>query len=202
MTHTPIFRTIPEQIAARLRQDILGGVYQPGQPLREQEIAEQFAVSRGPIREALRQLSEQGLLVLEPNKGVRVAPLPSLNVRPLIAQLRRTIELFVLDAIFEQITAEDVGQWEGILGEMEAACRRNDSVALADCDLRFHAALIRSHDDDGLLTLWQPIALRMLMQYNRFENLMDSYAEHRRILDAIRSGEKEAALEALAVNIQ
>ena len=193
MNQSPIFRSIPEQIAVRLRQEILGGVFAPGQPLREQEIAERFAISRGPIREAFRQLTEQGLLVLEPNKGVRVAPLPSLKLRPLIAELRRTIENFALEAIFERITPADIARWDGILA---------DTAGLIESDLRFHSALIQSHDDNGLMALWQPVALRMLMQYNRFDNLMDSYDEHKAILEAIRSGDKEAALTALAANIQ
>jgi len=202
MTQSPIFRSIPEQIAVRLRQDILGGVFAPGQPLREQEIAEQFAVSRGPIREAFRQLTEQGLLVLEPNKGVRVASLPSLKLRPLIAELRRTIENFALEAIFEHITPADIARWDGILADMHRACEQSDIAGLIESDLRFHSALIQSHDDDGLMTLWRPVALRMLMQYNRFDNLVDSYDEHRAILEAIRAGDKEAALTALAANIQ
>lgn len=202
MTHSPIFRSIPEQIAVRLRQDILSGVFAPSQPLREQEIAAQFAVSRGPIREAFRQLTEQGLLVLEPNKGVRVAPLPSLKLRPLIAELRRTIESFALEAIFERITPANIAHWEGILADMRRACEQGDTAALVESDLRFHSALIQSHDDDGLMALWQPVALRMLMQYNRFDNLMESYDEHRGILDAIRAGDKAAALSALAANIQ
>lgn len=202
MTQPPIFRSIPEQIAVRLRQDILGGVFVPDQPLREQEIAERFAISRGPIREAFRQLTEQGLLVLEPNKGVRVAPLPSLKLRPLIVELRRTIENFALEAIFERITPADIARWDGILADMRRACEESDTAGLIESDLRFHSALIQSHDDDGLMTLWRPVALRMLMQYNRFDNLMDSYDEHRVIFEAIRAGDKEAALTALAANIQ
>jgi len=202
MTQPAIFRTIPEQIAVHLRQDILSGVFAPDQPLREQEISERFGVSRGPIREAFRQLTEQGLLVLEPNKGVRVAPLPSRKVRPLIAELRRTIERFALNAIFAQITPEDLAGWEAILADMRRACRQGDTTALVECDLRFHRAIIQSYDGGSLLTLWQPVALRMLMQYNRFDNLMDSYDEHKRLLHAIRAGDKEAALSALAANIQ
>ena len=158
MTRSPIFRSIPEQIAVRLRQDILGGVFAPGQPLREQEIAEQFGVSRGPIPEAFRQLTEQGLLVLEPNKGVRVAPLPSLKVRPLIAEVRRTIELFALEAIFERITPTDIARWDGILADMRRACEQGDTAALVECDLHFHSALIQSHDETVTLLPALPAA--------------------------------------------
>lgn len=202
MSETLIYRTIPEQVTARLRREVLTGVFQPGQPLREQEISKRFAVSRGPIREALRQLTQQGLLVLEPNKGVRVAQYLSEAVRPLTVDLRRTIETFVLESIFEEITATDLEVWEQILVDIKAACQAGDIAALIDHDLRFHQAIIQSHDDKDIFVLWQPIALRMLMQYNRFDNLMDSYQEHKAILDAIRSGNKTAALAALKANIQ
>ena len=197
-----IFRTLPEQIAARLQQDILAGQLKPGDPLREVDLSERFGVSRGPVREAFRQLTQQGLLVLEPNKGVRVAQNPSVEVRPLVVQLRRTIEVFVLESIFDRITDEDIEIWAEILNDIQAACESNDLNALTDQDLRFHQAIIKSHDDRDLFTLWQPIAMRMMMQYNRLDDLMESYREHKRILDAIRARDKTAAIQALSVNIQ
>ena len=197
-----IFRTLPEQIAARLQQDILAGQLQPGDPLREVDLSERFGVSRGPVREAFRQLTQQGLLVLEPNKGVRVAQNPSVEVRPLVVQLRRTIEVFVLESIFDRITDDDIAIWAEILNDIKAACESNDLNALTDHDLRFHQAIIKSHDDRDLFTLWQPIAMRMMMQYNRLDDLMDSYREHKRILDGIRAHDKTAAVKALSTNIQ
>ena len=203
MTGSYIHRTIPEQIAERLRTDILAGRLEPGQPLREQEIAERFGVSRGPVREAFRQLGQQGLLVTEPNKGVRVAQQLSAEVRPLVVELRRTIETAVLANIFDQISDEDIDNWSAILADIKAACQRGDKASLLDHDLRFHQAIVQSHDEREFFTLWQPITLRMLMQYGRFgDDLMASYAEHAAIFDAIRRGDKEAALKALAANIQ
>ena len=202
MPPVEIFRTLPEQIAARLQQDILGGQLKPGDPLREVDLSERFGVSRGPVREAFRQLTQQGLLVLEPNKGVRVAQNPSVEVRPLVVQLRRTIEVFVLESIFNRITDSDIDTWQAILNDIKSACESNDLNALTDHDLRFHQAIIKSHDDRDLFTLWQPIAMRMMMHYNRLDDIMDSYREHKRILDAIRARDRRAAIEALSTNIQ
>ena len=136
------------------------------------------------------------------NKGVRVAQYLSESVRPLTVELRRKIETFVLDSIFDAITDEDIAEWEEILVDIKRACEAGDTAALVDHDVRFHQAIIQSHDDKDLFALWQPIALRMLMQYNRFDDLMDSYREHRTLLDAIRSRDKEASLAALEANIQ
>lgn len=197
-----IYRTLPEQIAARLRQDVLSSKLKPGDPLREIDLSERFGVSRGPVREAFRQLTQQGLLVLEPNKGVRVAQNPSVEVRPLVVELRRTIERFVLESIFKKITESDIELWEEILADIRRACELNDVDALTEHDLRFHQAIIQSHDDKDLFALWQPIAMRMMMHYNRLVDIMDSYREHERILDAIRAGDRAAAVEALTANIQ
>ena len=203
MSDIMIHRTIPEQIADRLRRDIISGRLHPGQALREQEISERFGVSRGPIREVFRQLSQQGLLITEPNKGVRVAEQPSISVRPLVVQLRRTIETFALGTMFEKITEDDIAVWEAILAKIKQACREGDGDALIGYDLDFHRAIMECHEEQELVTLWQPIALRMLMQYDRFgDDLMESYNEHKRIVDAIISGDKEGAIDALTANIQ
>ena len=202
MTAFEIYRTLPEQIAARLQREVLSSKLKPGDPLREMDLSERFGVSRGPIREAFRQLTQQGLLVLEPNKGVRVAQNPSVEVRPLVVQLRRKIETFVLDSIFDRITADDLVVWDGILADIKAACESSDVDALTEHDLRFHRAIIQSYDDKDLFALWQPIMMRMLMHYNRLDDIMESYREHKRILDAIHSGQKAEAIRALEANIQ
>ncbi len=202
MSMIEIYRTLPEQIAARLRREVLSNKLKPGDPLREADLSQRFGVSRGPVREAFRQLTQQGLLVLEPNKGARVAQNPSVEVRPLVVQLRRTIETFVLDSIFDRITEADIARWDDILADIHGACLAHDVDALTDCDLRFHQAIIQSHDDRDIFTLWQPIAMRMMMQYTRHEDIMESYREHKRILDAIRLGDKARAIEALQANIQ
>jgi len=197
-----IYRTLPEQVAAHLRHEVFSGKLKPGDPLREIEVSERFGVSRGPIREAFRQLTQQGLLVLEPNKGVRVAPNPSSSVRPLVVELRRTIEIFVLESSFEKITEDDLANLESILGDIKEACEKEDTTALVEHDLRFHKAIIECHDDKDLFSIWEPIMIRMLMHYSRLSKLMDSYLEHQTIYDAIRSGNKENAIEAIRNNIQ
>ena len=197
-----IYRTMPEQVAEHLRQEILSGKFKPGQPLREQEVSDRFNVSRGPVREALRQLTQQGLVVAEPNKGMKVAETLGSEVRPLVAQLRSSIEIFVLDSRFDQISEERIAVLESILDDIKEACQEGDTAALIGHDLRFHTAIVQSHPVQDISRLWQPIVLRMLMQYNRFDDLMDSYYEHKRIVDAIRAGDKAEALAALNANIQ
>ena len=197
-----LVRTIPEQIAHHLRQEIMAGKFKPSEPLREQDISKRFGVSRGPVREVFRELTQQGLLVTTPNKGVRVAPQPSEVVRPLIINLRLQVELFVLENIFEQITPKQISRWEEILTEIKTACQRGDTGRLIEADMRFHQAILSVYKTDDMVSLWNPIVLRMMIDYRRHGDLMESYTEHKRILDAIRIGDKQAALESLQANIQ
>ena len=201
MTEETIFRTIPEQVAAQLKQEILDGTFKSGTPLREQALSERFGVSRGPIREVFSMLADQGLLVKEANKGVRVAFQPSADIRPLITDLRRRIELFVLEELFDRIGPGEIEQLESILAGMETACRQGDQDALREQDIHFHTALIQMHPNPDLFMLWRPIMHRMEMQYVRHGDLMDSYEEHRKIVAAIRSKDRPAALNELAQNI-
>ena len=197
-----IYRTLPQQIAAHLRNEVLSGKLKPGDPLREIEISERFDVSRGPVREALRKLTQQGLVVLEPNKGVRVAPSPNEKVRPLIIELRRKIETFVIDSSFDQIVDTALKDLEAILKLIKLACEKDDTMALVEHDLQFHKRILDCHEDPELFAIWEPIMIRMLMHYDRHTNLMDSYHEHEAIVDAIRDGDKDAAMSALQSNIQ
>jgi DNA-binding GntR family transcriptional regulator len=197
-----IARTIPEQIADRLRQEIISGELDAGEPLREKDIAERFGVSRGPIREVFRQLTQQGLLKLEPNKGVRVAQSPTPEARELIVKLRREIEIFVISNGFEQITLKDIHALEAILAEMMDVCERGVKAALSSLDLRLHEKIIRACDNQDLYSIWQNITLRMLMRYQRHGELMESYYEHKRIVDAIRARDKEETLAAIRANLK
>ena len=193
---------MPEQIAMGLRHSILSGELESGQPLREKEVADWFGVSRGPVREVFRLLTQEGMLIAEPNKGVKVAQRPSGPVRELLVRLRVEIETFVLDSIFDEITDDDVTKLESILANIKAACLDDDMGRLLDHDLEFHRTIIQSHDEKDLFSIWRPMALRMLIQYNRLGNLMESYYEHKRIFEAIRDRDKEAALQAIKNNIR
>ena len=104
MSHTPVFRTIREQIADRIRADVISGRLAEGTSLREQALAKQYGVSRAPIRDALLQLTQEGLLEAKPNCGVRVGSASGEEIQPLVVELRRKIEVFALRKVFSKLT--------------------------------------------------------------------------------------------------
>lgn len=199
---TRTIQTIPEQIADQLRKDILSRTFKEDEPLREHELSDRFGVSRGPVRAALQQLEMEGLVVALPNVGVRVAPHPTDDVRPLIIHMRRSIEAFTLDKVFDQVTNSIIGHLEDTLEKLRTACKQGNIHALHEHDRTFHSTLVELYGERRLFTLWHTMFTWMIFQYGRHENLMESYREHKEILNAIKTGEKEKALELLTGNIQ
>ena len=100
------------QIAYALRGDILSGRIPEGSRLTEALLTKRFGVGRGLIREALQRLSLQGLLVTRPNCGAMVAPEAPREIRGLILPIRRTIEVYALRMIFDELTNADFQAWD------------------------------------------------------------------------------------------
>ena len=201
----PVYRSIPEQIVEQLRLEIMTGQLDEGTPLREQELSARFRVSRGPVRDALLKLGQDGLVTARPNAGAAVAARPNETIRPLITDIRRRIEGFALTSIFAGFEAARFSRLEALLGrilsQIRGACESGNVRALVAGDVHFHEAIMTSYGDPDLLALWRRVIMRMLMRYDRFNDLMDSFAEHRSIYAAMAARDEQAALRALHANI-
>ena len=201
MTSPVVFRTIREQIANRLRHEVLSGQLVAGEALRETKLAQRFGVSRGPIRDALLQLTQEGLLVSQPNCGVKVGGASSDAIRTLLVELRKQIERYALEQIFDSITEDDLQGWEATLAQLKAACERGDMADIVAHDMAFHRSMIERTGEPDLLAVWLPMIVRIRLLYSRHENLMQIYDEHAPILHALRSRNLPAAVAALEGNI-
>jgi DNA-binding GntR family transcriptional regulator len=196
-------RSLREQVAEHVRRDVLSGELAAGERLREVELAERFGVSRGPVRDALLQLAHEGVLVLQPHCGAKVAGPASDTVLPLIRSMRRTVEVFALRLVFRDLAAADFAFWEETLAKMHAACERGDVPAIVAQDIALHHALVERTDQPELLELWLPLVARMRFAYARFYwDFSEIHQEHRAIIDAFRGGDLEAAVKALETNIK
>ena len=101
------FRSTRDRITDTLRAEILCGQWSNEVPVREHSLAERFGVSRGPVRDSLLQLSQEGVLVYQANKGVRVNSPPIEDQRQLLQSMRRQMETFCLQKCMCQLTKED-----------------------------------------------------------------------------------------------
>jgi DNA-binding GntR family transcriptional regulator len=201
MSTPVVYRTIRQQIVEQLRKDVLNGDFAAGESLREQQLAKRFGVSRGPIRDALLQLTQEGLLIAEPNRGVRVSGGPSDLIQPLVVETRRRIERLALETVFDGLTADDVKQLETIVGEMKTACEKNDLKQTIDRDLAMHRWIVERAGDADLTALWLQVILRMRLRYTRHKTLLEAYREHKKVIDAVRRRDKAGAAAALEANI-
>ncbi len=201
MSSPVVYRTIREQIVEQLRNEVLSGEIAEGESLREQKLATRFGVSRGPIRDALLQLTQEGLLSAEPNRGVRVSGGPSLAIQPLVVETRRRIERFALETIFDALTAEDLRSLDEVLARFKTACERGDMKEVVERDLALHRWIVERVGDADLTAMWLQVIVRMRLRYTRHKSLLDSYREHKRVVDALRKRDRAAAIAALEANI-
>jgi DNA-binding GntR family transcriptional regulator len=202
MTDIPVFRTIREQIADRIRADVLSGRLAEGTSLREQTLAKQYGVSRAPIRDALLQLTQEGLLIAKPNCGVKVGMASSEEIQPLVVDLRRKIEVFALRKVFSRLSEVDVDRLDKTVERLRVACEKEDIGEIVQHDMALHRYILEATGNADLLAMWLPIVSRMMLHYSRHRDMMESHREHAAIVDAIRKGDKRAAIQALTANIQ
>ena len=202
MGGNPVYRTIREQIAEHIRSDVLSGRLPQGAPLREQALAKRFGVSRGPIRDALLQLTQEGLLISKPNCGTTVSSPPGERIQPLVVDVRRKVEVFALRSVLKQLEEQSIARLDGALDALRSACESGDLSAVASNDMAFHRTLVELAGEEELVAIWLPIVSRMMLHYRRNDDWMESYAEHAAIVEAIRGRDLKAAIAALQENIQ
>jgi DNA-binding GntR family transcriptional regulator len=200
-----LIRGLREQIVNQLRDDILAGRLEAGMRLSEVKLAERFGVSRGPVREALVQLTHEGMLTGRPNCGVVVAPSAPDSIRELIVPIRRTIETFALRQCFDSLNEEDFRAWDVIVQDLKEALQKKDFHASAEHDMAFHRYLLVRAGQPDLLAIWQTIVARIRRHFHQAhlhtKNPLSIYNEHRDILNAFRGADREAAVKILEENI-
>lgn len=197
----PISRTIREQVTCQIRDEVVAGELPAGSVLRETELAKRFGVSRGPIRDAFLQLSNEGYLAYEANRGVSVRHPPDQADRDFIADLRRQIEIYVATKGAEQADDAAIDAVREALVELEIACSSEDPAAIKRCDLEFHEALLISCGGESLIPAWKQLCSRMAVAYGRLGSLQQVYEEHLHIFQAFESRDSEALNAALTANI-
>ncbi len=197
-------RIIPvrEQIADQIRSDIISGDLGPGAKLNEQALAQRFGVSRGPIRDVLLQLSQEGLVVSKNNVGSFVNDQLSSDLQSLMVDIRRRIEEHAMKLLKSKLEEADFDHLEGVLLKLKDAFAAKDFTGVTKADIQFHHYLVEKAGGDDLANLWHSVVMRMRMNYKRVDSPKDCEDEHKAIIEALRKGDTRDAIKAVKDNIR
>jgi DNA-binding GntR family transcriptional regulator len=196
--------TLPERIAATLRNAIIERRIEPGAHLVEQELVKRFGVSRVPLREAFRVLAGEGLVDVQPHRGAVVTALSESELAELF-EVRAVLEGQAVRRLARMAGGEVLGRIEALLDEMKASVRRRDFATYLSQAARFHDLLVSESGNALLARLYDQIRLH-LRRYQTVlaktpESPRRSILEHARIVSAIRAGGEEAAERAARAHI-
>jgi DNA-binding GntR family transcriptional regulator len=200
---TPFSRTLSDQVANQLRQAILQGRLKPGQRIVEHEIAQAMAISRGPVRDALRILQNERLVVQYPHRGAFVAWL-TLRDAEEIYSLRRELEMLAVEFAIKYATDEQIEELTQVIEKMMAVMKQGYAQPEAtDLDLDFHETLCRISGHGRVLAAWTALRAQVrliILTHGVLQpmDLRENAAEwHRMLVDAVRKRDVEAAREVL-----
>jgi DNA-binding GntR family transcriptional regulator len=189
-------RSLAEDAADRIREEILSGGFLQGEHLVEARIAEQLKVSRGPVREAFKLLRAEGLLEEEPRRGTFVVSLSPADVRQIYG-VRAAIEGRAARLLATDPSAPAVAELRQLLERIEEAVAAGDIAAVFRRDLEFHDGLCRLSGNARLhevFVRYVPMLRALLRLDERVVGSLDDAAlQHRPLLDAIESGDPEEA---------
>lgn len=159
------------RIADQLRESIIDGYFAPGDQINEAQVASQLNVSRGPVREALQRLSQEGLLVSKPNRGVFVVELEEKDVDEIYG-VREILELGAAEIILAQPDGrrhEVSASLMEVAAQLTAALEEADWKKVSKLDLAFHTLLVAAANNSRLLRAYRTLATESLICMNNIE---------------------------------
>ena len=193
--------TFTSMVGEKIRSNIIEGVLAPGSQLNEVELAAAFGVSRGPVREALQRLIQEGLLRSEPHRGVFVPIMTPEDVEDIYVA-REALETAAVRRVIGMSRAAATYKALGkIVLAMEAAEKRDDWNTVANRDLDFHTALVAAADSPRLERMFATVIsetrLCLGVLTTAYDARGDVVEEHRGIIDLIRDADTEGAVAVL-----
>ncbi|HEY0263933.1 MAG TPA: GntR family transcriptional regulator [Granulicella sp.] len=195
--------TLRTHVAQRLRKDILAGKYKPGDRLNESSIAREFKISRIPVREALFELRESGLVMNRERRGMFVTSLSEDEIQK-INSVRVILEVEALSLARQRMTPKVAAQLKALVDKMESS---NASVLdAAAIDLEFHRTIWAATGNEYLQRVLDPLAT-LLFAHNLLERVSLTHRNwrlnhHRALLDVILAPQNKDIRSALLTHLQ
>lgn len=190
------YKPLRDVVFENLRTAILDGNLKAGQRLMEVQLAEQLGVSRTPIREAIRKLELEGLVVMLPRKGAYVA---NMSFKDLIdvLEIRASLEGLAASLASERRRDEDIVELERVAKEFEKSVREANIDDVLKKDVEFHEKIFIMANNKKLYqlitSLWEQVHRFRVTYVSNYEASLSLVDEHNRILEAIKEGDSELA---------
>ncbi|BCW34238.1 GntR family transcriptional regulator [Arthrobacter sp. StoSoilA2] len=201
-------RPTAQLIADQLRELIVQGAFSPGQQVNESALASQLNTSRGPLREALQRLCQEGILVSKRNRGVFVLELSTQDVKEIYA-VREAVELAAANTLLDsdpEHVADTCRELKGIIRNMAKQVAASDWQAIARLDMQFHTAFVSGTGNTRLIRIYETLAaesrmciLSLEVAYPRIDALVQ---EHQMILDLLEARDRDGLQQAIKRHMQ
>lgn len=190
-------RSTVEIISDELRSAIMYGSLAPGSQLGEADLAARLGVSRGPLREAMQRLVQEGLLRSEPHRGLFVITLAEDDMED-VYLARLAIERAACRMIMARNRGEALVRLTEALQALVEAAGQRDRIAMSDADQAFHQVLVASSGSPRLERMTQTLLVEARMCLNALQEKYpepdDLVEEHRKLVEAINDGDEERLL--------
>lgn len=193
-----------QQVVETLRNAIMSGAYEPGERLIEATLSTELGTSRGPVREALRQLQNEGLVASVPYRGAVVLGVSDEEVQEVLIPIRLTLERYSFAHAIDRITDEDIAELGKQVWLMEQAAAVADLTRHVEADLRFHEIVISASGQTHTVQIWRTIWPRIrayFYRYGRGRDLARMTEEHRDLLVALQARDRTLTLTELENHI-
>ena len=192
--------TFASIVTDRLRTSIVNGSLKPGSQLSEAELANSFGVSRGPVREALQRLVQEGLLLSEPHRGVFIPVLTDDDVLDIYLAREALESAAVRTIVANDNSAAASRALDQYVTQMERAEAAGDWESVGNFDVEFHVALVDASGSQRLRRMFSTVISETrlcLGVLTAADGRSDLVQEHRQVCDLMQEGEIEKALAVL-----
>lgn len=192
------YKPLREIVFQYLREAILEGKLEPGKRLMEMQLAEELGVSRTPIREAIRKLELEGLVIMVPRKGAYVADVSVKDMLEVL-EIRAALEGLAASLAAERMTAKEIKSLKTLAEEFKKFHLEKNFQGMVEKDVEFHEKIFVSTRNEKLYQISQSLReqiyrfrVRYISEYDQSKNLV---IEHDKIFRAIAEGDRKMAYD-------
>ena len=190
------YKPLREVVFENIRKAIIEGVLKPGERLMEIQLSEQLGVSRTPVREAIRMLELEGLVVMLPRKGAYVANISKKDLMDIL-EVRVGLEGLAAYCATDRRTKDHRKKLETISKELEEAVYKNDVETMLAKDEEFHTLIFEATGNKRLISMminiWETVYRFRLMYMSDYSSAVNIVDEHKKIIEAFKKGKANLA---------